>query len=271
MKIQGRVAIVTGASSGIGRAVAVDLARRGASVVAVARREAELEATADACRRPSPDSFAEVADVARAGDCQKVVDAAVRRLGRVDVLVNNAGISMHKDVRQTSPADVERVMSVNFLGAVTMTSLVLAGMVERREGWIVNVTSVAGQIPSPKEAAYGASKAALHMWTHGLNVDLAGTGVHAGVLSPGPIDTEIWGKDETPSSYQGRKYPAELVAGQLARMVERDLVQRTVPRLYGVFGPLYALPVTGRLLRWGLVEFEMAGQRRGKVRDPSAT
>jgi uncharacterized protein len=268
MNIKDRVAIVTGASSGIGQAVAVDLARRGASVVVMARREDQLEKTADACRRHAPASFAVAGDVGTEGDCHRVVDQATDRLGRVDILINNAGISMHKDVLQTSAADIERVMRINFLGAAVLTYLVLEGMVARHEGWIVNVTSVAGQIPSPKEAAYGASKAALHMWTHGLNVDLDGTGVRAGVLSPGPIDTEIWGKDETPSSYRGRKYPPDLVARRLAGMIEKDLPQITVPRRYGVFGPLYALPVTGRALRWGLTRFEAAGQRRAQGNVP---
>lgn len=256
------MAVVTGASSGIGRAVAVDLAGRGATVVAVARRAAEVENTAEDCRRSSLDSFAVVADVSVPEDCEKVGLAVHERLGRADILVNNAGISMHKDIRHTSVEDVERVMRTNFLGAVHMMAQFLPGMLERRRGSIVNVGSVAGQIPNPKEVAYGASKAALHNWTHGLGIDLDGSGVHAGLLSPGPIDTEIWDKDETPASYNGRKYPAELVAAGVARMIERELVHLTVPRRYGAPGPLYALPLVGRAMRWGLLRFEEGGQRR---------
>ena len=155
-------------------------------------------------------------------------------------MINNAGISLHRHALRTTPADVERVMRVNFLSAVQITMAALPSMVERGQGSVVNITSVAGVIPNPRESAYGASKAALHLWSHGLAVDLHGTGVHVGVLSPGPIDTEIWDKDETPSNYHGRKYPPEIVADGVARMIDKEIVQLTVPRQFGAMGPLYA-------------------------------
>lgn len=262
MRIPGAVAVVTGASSGIGRAVAVELAARGATVVGVARRELELERTLGTCRRHQPASFALVADVAVPADCRRVGAEVGERLGRADILVNNAGIPLHRDVRDTSPEDVEAVMRVNFLGPVHLTARFLPGMLERRRGSIVNVGSVAGQVPNPKEAAYGASKAALAHWTHGLAVDLHGSGVHVGLCSPGPIDTEIWAKNVVPSSYYGRKFPAGMVAAGVAAMIEKELVQLTVPRRFGAVGPLYGLPGVGRLMRRGLVGFEQAGQRR---------
>lgn len=256
MRIEGSTALVTGASSGIGEAVAVDLARRGATVVVTARREQELEATADACRRHAPDSFAVVGDVSRREDCEGAVLAAGERLGGVDIVVNNAGISCHKDAADTTVEDVERVMAVNFLGAVYTTTAALPGMLARRRGAVVSVTSVAGYIPNPKESAYGASKAALSLWTHGLAVDLDGTGVHASVVSPGPIETEIWDKDETASSYSGPKFPPAVVAAAVARAIEKEIVHLTVPRRYGAVGVMYALPGLGRAVRRGLVRFE---------------
>lgn len=265
MKIKGSVALVTGASSGIGAAVAIDLARRGATVAVVARRQTELEAVAERCREHTAGSFAVVGDLARAADCERLVATARERLGSIGIVVNNAGISLHRHALHTTPADVERVMQVNFLAAVHTTMAALPGMVEEGRGSVVNVTSVAGYIPNPNESAYGASKAALHLWSHGLGVDLHGTGVHVGVLSPGPIDTEIWGKDEAPSSYQGRKYPPQVVADGVARMIERDIVQLTVPRRFGAVGPLYALPLVGRAVRRGLIRFEQAGERRRRT------
>jgi short-subunit dehydrogenase len=127
---------------------------------------------------------------------------------------------------------------------------------------VIATTSVAGYIPNPKEAAYGASKSALHLWTQGLGVDLAGTGVHAGVLSPGPIETEIWDADETQSSYDGPKHPPQVVADALARMISGRLHFMTVPRRYGTVGVMYALPGLNRLVRRGLVAFERAGERK---------
>ena len=261
MKIAGSVALVTGASSGIGAAVAVELARRGATVVGTARREQELEATADECRRHAPASLAITADLAVADDCERIVAEAVERLGRVDIVVNNAGITLHRHAMQTTADDVERVMAINFLAPVRTTMAALPGMVERGRGSVVNVTSVAGAIPNPKESAYGAAKAALHLWSHGLAVDLTGTGVHVGDLSPGPIDTPIWDFDED-ATYTGRKYPPSVVAEGAARMIEQELVQLTVPRQYGAVGALYGLPGVNRAIRKGLVDFARKADRR---------
>ncbi|HLG01921.1 MAG TPA: SDR family NAD(P)-dependent oxidoreductase [Acidimicrobiia bacterium] len=259
MRIAGSVALVTGASSGIGEAVAVDLARRGATVVVTARRGNELEATAEACRVHAPDSFAVVSDVSRREDAEAAVAEAISRLGTLDVVVNNAGISTRKHAADTTVEEIERVMGVNFLGAVYTTMAALPGMLARRRGSVVNVTSVAGYIPNPKESAYGASKAALSLWSHGLSVDLHATGVHVGVLSPGPIDTEIWGKDEVPASYDGPKFPPQVVADGVARMVEKELHHLTVPRRYGAVGIMYGLPGVGRAVRRGLIRYEDKG------------
>jgi len=261
MNIEGSVALVTGASSGIGAVVATDLARRGARVVVTARRQSELEQTAEQCRRHSPESFGVVADLAEPADCRRVVAEATEALGRVDIIVNNAGLSIRRHALDTTPEDVERLMRVNFFGAVHTTMAALPGMVQRRRGCVVNVTSVAGYIPNPKEAAYGASKAALSLWSHVLLVDLAGTGVHVGVLSPGPIDTEIWAKDEE-AAYHGPKFPPQVVADGVAKIVEHDVAHLTVPRRYGAMAPMYALPGISRAVRRGLVRFGQASERR---------
>ena len=262
MKIAGRVAIVTGASSGIGAAVAIDLARRGARVVAVARRQDRLDQVVDQCRRLSPDSVAHPADVGSRQACEDVATETERRFGAVHILVNNAGISNHKHVSRTPVEEVERMMAVNFLGPVWLTMALLPGMIERAAGSVVNVTSVAGYVPNAAEAAYGASKAALSRWTHGLAVDLGGSGVHAGVVSPGPIDTEIWSHDEE-QSYAGRLFPPEVVASAVARMIDKGTTHVTVPRRYGAAGMLY--PVLGRPMRWGMRRFEERTAARAGV------
>lgn len=262
MKVDGAVALVTGASSGIGAATAVELARRGATVVGVARRERELAETTERCRRHAPGSFDVVADLSSATGCTGAADAARDRLGRVDIVVNNAGAPMRRHTLDTSAADVEALLQLNFMAAVRLTTALLPEMVERGRGSIVNVTSVAGAVPTPRESAYGASKAALHQWSHVLAVDLAGTGVHVGTLSPGPIDTPIWDAGEAPSSYAGRKHPPERVARGIARMIEREIVQLTVPRRFGAMTPMYALPGLGRAVRRGVVQFERRGERR---------
>ncbi len=263
MKIRGSVAIVTGASSGIGAATAEDLAGRGATVVAVARRADKLAQTIERCRRHSGESRAHPADVGDRSACEELVVKTARDLGRVDIVVNNAGISLRRHAAQASVEEIEQVMNVNFYGALYVTMAALPGMLERRAGSIVNVTSVAGYIPNPHESAYGASKAALSMWSHGLAVDLADSGVHVGVLSPGPIDTEIWEKDEEEAAYDGKLYPASMVAEGIARMIETEKVHATVPKQYGLVGAFY--PLVGGLMRKGLVAFQRRAEERGRA------
>ena len=260
MRIAGSVALVTGASEGIGAAIATDLARRGATVVVVARRAELLEAVAASCRAHTPESFAQVADVSDRASAEAAVRAAEERLGRVDIVVNNAGISVHKPAAETTVEEIERLVAVNYLGAVYTTMAALPGMLERRRGSIVNITSVAGYLPNPGESAYGATKAALSLWSHGLGVDVHGTGVHVGVVSPGPIDTEIWAKEAHAAPYDGPKFPPQVVADAVTRVIEKELTHLTAPRRYGAVGAMY--PLAGRPMRWGLRRFARAGQRK---------
>jgi len=253
MNIADRVAVVTGASSGIGAAVVRELAQRGAQVIGVARRADKLDTVMASCDRAAHKPLAHAGDVSRRADCERVVADAVERFGRVDIVVNNAGISIHRNAAATTADDIEQLFAVNFFGPVYLATAALPGMLGRRAGSIVNVTSVAGYIPNPGESAYGATKAALSRWSHGLAVDLHGTGVHVGTLSPGPIDTEIWSLDEE-LTYHGKLHPPAIVAKAAARMIEREIVHLTSPRNYGAVGALY--PLLGRSMRWGMRRYD---------------
>jgi short-subunit dehydrogenase len=261
VKVKGLIAIVTGASSGIGAATAVRLAERGATVVGVARREDRLAETIAACHRHNEACVAHAGDVSSRAFAAEVVADATARFGRVDILVNNAGISPAEDPIHHSADDAEAIMAVNFFGPIYLADAVLPGMVARGQGSIVNVTSVSGYVPAPGEPAYGASKAALSRWSHGLAVELHDKGVHVGVLSPGPIDTEIW--EHTGNEYSGKLYPASVVADGVVRMIEKGLVHLTVPRRFGAVGAMY--PLVGRPLRWGLRRYAAAEAKRTKA------
>ncbi len=269
MRIRDSVAIVTGASSGIGAATAEGLARRGATVIACARRLDKLEQVVARCTRDAPRSRAFQVDLAEPDAGEELVRRTVEELGSVDIVVNNAGISLRRHAADATKVEIEHVMQVNFFAAVAVTMAALPGMLERRRGSIVNVTSVAGYIPNPHESAYGASKAALSLWSHGLAVDLADSGVHVGVLSPGPIDTEIWEKDEEEAAYDGKLYPPSLVADGIAQMIETEKVHATVPKQYGLVGAFY--PLVGGLMRKGLVAFQRRAEEQGRAakRPPS--
>ena len=248
LSLDGTVAVVTGASSGIGAVTAVALAERGVRVACVARRADRLEATVEQCRTVGGQAVAVAADVADPSGAARVLTAARRDLGPVDIVVNNAGISLHKHAADTTVEEIERVFAVNYFGAVRLTMGALPGMLERRRGAVVNITSVAGYLPNPREAAYGAAKAALSLWSHGLSVDLHGTGVTVGVVSPGPIETEIWELDGI--VYPGKLYPPRVVADAVVACIEKGKVHVTAPRKFGITPALY--PVIGAPVRWGL-------------------
>lgn len=187
-------------------------------------------------------------DVAGRDVADRVLDATG---GHVDVLVNNAGIGLHRPVLECDIEQVERVIDVNFRAPVRLTMGLLPGMVERRRGAIVNVTSIAGHIPSPQETAYGASKAGLSRWSHGLAIELAGTGVTVGEVSPGPIETEIW--EHVGWRYRGRMFPPEQVAAAVVSAVTDGRVHATVPARFGLPPMLYAIAAAP--VRWGLERF----------------
>ena len=230
MDYRDRVVVVTGASSGIGRQVALDFAARGAALVISARRGDLLAATARECEARGGRVEAMTGDVAERTFIAEMVARAVRRFGRLDVVVNNAGISKHKQAYHLTPDEVEYVMRVNFLAPAILTLAALPQMLRQGEGWVVNVSSAAGKIAPPREAVYAASKFALNGLTEGLWLDLAGSNVHVAVINVGPIDTEIWEKTDEPTAYRGRKYPPTVISRAVFRAIEQRKHELWVPR-----------------------------------------
>jgi short-subunit dehydrogenase len=225
-----RVALVTGASSGIGWVTARAFARRGTTVVAVARRAERLEALMQECRADAPRSFQLVGDLGERAFAERAVDETVARLGRLDVLVNNAAVSKHKQIWHTTAEEAEAVTRVNFLACVWTTFAALPHMLRQGGGTVVNVSSFASVVVPPRESLYAASKAALNAFSEGLWSDLEGSGIHVGVVYPGPIDTEIWDKEDEPAAYDGRRYPPEIVADAIFEVIEKRRHELTVPR-----------------------------------------
>lgn len=230
---KGRRVLVTGASSGIGAALAEDLARRGAVVGIVARREDRLAETLDRCLAHSPDSRMWVHDLARPEAVDKLVQSATAELGGVDVLVNNAGIPKRRHVTSLDPETVEQVMAVNYLAPARLTLGLLPSMLERGEGWIVNVSSVAAVLSSPGEAAYDASKAALSVFSEAMAIDLWGTGVKVLVVYPGVVDTELFRlPDNDPIAPGIDPIPVSEVVEAIIGALERDDRQVFVPAYF---------------------------------------
>lgn len=185
--LTGRVAVVTGAAHGIGRALAAELVRRGARVALLDLDGAAVAAT---CAAVGRDSAAWPCDVTDAARCDAVITEVIARFGGIDVLINNAGISHHSLAADTALAVTRKVMEVNFFGAVHCTLAALDALVARR-GVVVAISSVAGFAPLVGRSAYSASKHAMHGWFDTLRAELVADGVTVMVACPSFVDTGI--------------------------------------------------------------------------------
>jgi short-subunit dehydrogenase len=222
MDLDGSVILVTGASSGIGAALAPQLAARGATVGIVARRAERLEAVVAQCREHSPDSAFWAADLGDVETATSVARDAVERFGRVDALVNNAAIGKRKTAQTLTADDIDTTMRTNFTSPIRMAMTLLPHMLERGSGLIVNVSSMGGRLGIAHEAAYCASKFAMAGWSESARIDLDGSGVRVKLVLPGPIDTEIWEQQpgELPGLYDGPFVTAADCAADVVAAIE---------------------------------------------------
>jgi len=189
---EGLNVLVTGASSGIGRLLALRMAAAGARVALVARRERELEELADEIRAGGGEATALVCDIGDREQALNTASRAVDSLGSIDVLVNNAGYGHHRRFLDWDLEGMERVMRVNFLGSLYFTKALLPAMVECGSGWLVFIASAAGRIAPADETAYAASKHAMVGLAGSLSLEVEGAGVHVLTVCPGAIRTPFF-------------------------------------------------------------------------------
>ena len=196
-----KVVLITGASSGIGRGVALEIAARGARLGLLARREELLNETVAEARAKSVKAIAVTADVRDVKAVREAADRVRRELGPIDILIANAGIGTTDHVLRLTPEHTANVMSINLLGAVNSVAAVLPEMVERKHGRLVAISSLAAYRGLAKSAAYCASKAALSAYFESLRIDLRGTGVGVSVIHPGFIKTDLTSGREAKMPY----------------------------------------------------------------------
>ena len=233
MKVKGSKILITGASSGIGAALAPILAARGATVGIVARRDDRLREVLAQCREHEPDSQMWVADLGDLARAEQVALEAWDAFGALDALVNNAAIPKRTHVTELTPADVAHVMDVDFHSPVRMSLAVLPRMLQRGSGTILFVSSTGGRIPIANESAYNAAKYAMCGFAEAMYIDLGGTGVAVKLVLPGPIATEIWDQPgNDPSPFEVDKVPADECAAGIADALAGDGFEYYVPPVF---------------------------------------
>jgi NAD(P)-dependent dehydrogenase (short-subunit alcohol dehydrogenase family) len=192
MRLKNKVAIVTGASSGIGVGIADVFAEQGATVVCVARREAEGRAVADSiCQRGGIATFI-ACDVAQESQVASMVQQTLKKFGRIDVLVNNAGVNFVKPFEELTAADWDRVIGVDLRGTFLCIRACIGQFLKQSSGSVVNIGSVHTVACLPSAAPYDAAKWGMVGLTKSLAVEFASRGIRFNCLSPGLIDTQIW-------------------------------------------------------------------------------
>lgn len=185
------IVVITGATEGIGRGLAEALAARGARLVLAARTAEKLEEARAACEAAGAEVLTVPMDVSDAGACASLIQRAVERFGSLDVLINNAGISMHGRFDEVTSLDMfQKLMAVNYLGAVYCTHAALPHL-KRSRGLIASISSLQGKTGFPGSTGYAASKHAMQGFFDSLRMELEGTGVGVLVVSPGPVATAI--------------------------------------------------------------------------------
>ena len=206
-KLTGKVALVTGASSGIGAATALALAHEGAAVALIARRRERLEALAQSIAAAGGRAEVVALDMAEAGSAEEAVKRTLEAFGGLDIVVNNAGLMLLGPVAGADLSDWERMLNLNVLSLMTLTRAALEHMKPRRSGHIVNISSVSGRGSGPTSAGYSATKWAVGGFSEGLRQEVRLENIRVTVIEPGVVATELTDHIthlETKTNYEGR-------------------------------------------------------------------
>jgi short-subunit dehydrogenase len=249
-RFQGKTVVVTGASSGVGAAVARRFAAEGAKVVLAARSAEALEQVAKEIGQAALAVPTDVADPAAAA---ALLEKAEWAFGGLHVLVNNAAVNHRGPVEEMDPGNLAQIVDVNLRAPVVLTRLALPHIRKAGGGAIVNVASIAGQVPLPGEATYSATKFGLRGFSYALADELRGSGITVSVVSPGPLDTGFLLDDleEAPDLvFSQPMSSADQVAALVLDCAADGRVERTLPQLSGKLATMgYLFPALARALR----------------------
>ncbi|REE93950.1 SDR family NAD(P)-dependent oxidoreductase [Cupriavidus plantarum] len=194
MRLQGKTALVTGAATGIGQAIALRLAQEGANIVVAAHHDnAQAQAAIEELRRTGRQAYLVSGDVGNVADARTMMDAAVQAAGAIDILVNNAGVEIRAAFTDVSEEDYDRVLATNLKGPFFLTQAFVRHLRQRGQpgGRVINISSVHEELPFPHFTSYCASKGGLRMMMRNLAIELAPLGITVNNIAPGAIETPI--------------------------------------------------------------------------------
>jgi short-subunit dehydrogenase len=238
----GKIVVVTGASSGIGAIMVQELSKRGAVPVLMARSVDKLDTVASGL---TSEHSVYPLDVTSNEQVLQIIEQVIRRYGRIDILINNAGYGVFNKLVDASVDEMADMMDVNYMGTVRCTKAVLPVMLEAGNGHIINIASMAGKIGSAKSSGYSATKHAVLGFTNSLRQELMGTGVKLTAINPGPIDTPFFDRADPTGHYVNNikwfMLKPEQVVGKVMRSIERGTPEVNMPFVAGFGVKLFQL------------------------------
>lgn len=251
--LENSVAIITGASSGIGRETATLFARKRVKVVLAARREDKLEEVAREINRLEGETLIIPTDVSDQTQVERMVGKALERFGRIDILVNNAGFSQFASIEETTSDDMREIIGVNLMGTFYSTKAVLPQMRKQGSGHIINISSVAGKRSFPFLGAYCATKFAMNAISEALRIELTGTGIYVSLVYPVTTKTEFF---DVMKNRTGRRFEPPGMFTQSAYQVADAIVKCAEnPKLEVLPFPLARLLIVINAIAPGILDF----------------
>ncbi|MBO1627918.1 SDR family NAD(P)-dependent oxidoreductase [Bacillus arachidis] len=245
-RLQEKVIVITGASSGIGEQVAMQIAAEGAIPVLIARTEEKLRVLAGKIKTTyNTPCYYYVLDVSKETEVNTVFAKILADAGQIDILVNNAGFGIFKTFEEATMVEVKDMFEVNVFGLVACTKAVLSHMLERNSGQIINIASLAGKIATPKSSAYAATKHAVLGFTNSLRMELSSTNIYVTAINPGPIDTNFFDIADQSGTYvknMGRyMLKPTYVAEQIVKVMRTKKREVNLPKWMSIGPKLFAL------------------------------
>ncbi|MTH52296.1 SDR family NAD(P)-dependent oxidoreductase [Bacillus mangrovi] len=246
MKLKNKVVYITGASGGIGEAMARKTAAAGASVVLLARREEKLKTLAAELRDTyGTEALYSVLDVSDTGAIEPVFRELLAKTGRIDVLINNAGFGVFKTVEDSALKEMEKMFKVNVFGLIGCTKAVLPAMRAQGSGHVINIASQAGKIATPKSSLYSATKHAVLGFSNSLRMECKGTGIQVTTVNPGPIRTDFFDTADESGEYTKNverwMLTPEFVAEKVVQSIVHYKREINLPRWMNAGSTVYQL------------------------------